>query len=57
MVSKFDEVGLVFLVAGGDEAVDLDCGFVRWVTRVEGWGEEGTDGQTSPLTLTFSSSL
>lgn len=64
VVAELGEVGLVFLVAGRDEAVDLCFG----ETRVSGrWGggnggggrgreEEGGGGRTSPLSLIFSSS-
>ncbi len=39
VVAELDEVGLVFLVAGGDEAVDLREG--RTLERAGGGGEEG----------------
>jgi len=42
--AKFDEVGLVFLIAGGDEAVDL-CGGGQVMRfeggKVVGWGVGG----------------
>ena len=61
MRAEFDEVGLVFLVPGGNEPVDL-------VGGGGGRGNKYSDGsrlmwsliggaRTSPLTLTFSSSV
>lgn len=52
VVPELDEVGLVFLVAGGHEAVDLE-GLFSWGVVV-GW--MGGGGLTSPLSFIFSSS-
>ncbi len=59
--AEFDKVGLVFLVAGRDEAVDLEGGKGVWGVRlggVGGIGEGGREGNviTSPFSLIFSSS-
>ena len=60
VVAELDEVGLVFLVPGRDEAVDLFGreGFVSLLV-VGGWGQgqvkEG-GGRTSPFSFIFSSS-
>jgi len=65
--AEFDEVGLVFLVAGRNEAVDLEGRKGVWGVRIgvycggEGWvvlGEGGREGNviTSPFSLIFSSS-
>jgi hypothetical protein len=66
VLSELDEVGLVLLVAGGDEAVDLLLlswgsemplarGLARWRERIGGGGRKG--GLTSPFNFIFSSSL
>jgi len=63
--AEFNEVGLVFLVPGGDKAVDLVVGHggeylvLNWCGRTGRAGEERLAGgaRTSPLTLTFSSSV
>jgi hypothetical protein len=66
ILSELDEVGLVLLVAGGDEAVDLLLlswgsemplarGLARWRERIGGGGRKG--GLTSPFSFIFSSSL
>ena len=63
MGAEFDEVGLVFLVPGGDEAVDLLVGGGGWseylgCSRLMWECQAGeADARTSPLTLTFSSSV
>lgn len=59
--AELDEVGLVLLVAGGYEAVDLG-GLLEVCSEREGdgervgWGEDGRE-RTSPLSFIFSSSL
>ena len=50
--AEFDEVGLVLLVAGGDEAVDLVELCEDWVSGERWRGGFGT----SPLSFIFSSS-
>lgn len=59
-VAELDEVGLVLLVAGGDEAVDL-CrveGRVNIKGQMRGiwWRRWRRGRRTSPFSLTFSSS-
>lgn len=51
-VSEFDEVGLVLLIARGNEAMDL----TRILSVTES-GSEGDGSATSPFSLTFSSSF
>ncbi len=63
-VAELDEVGLVLLVAGGDEAVDLvgrkgelgDGSRMGCWGAWEGGGAWGGGSRTSPFNLTFSSS-
>jgi len=59
VVAELDEVGLVLLVPGRDEAVDLGGEPLAWGRGGEGRGEkkEGKELVTSPLSLIFSSSL
>jgi hypothetical protein len=67
ILPELDEVGLVLLVAGGDEAVDLLLFswvseralarvLVRWRERMGGGGRR-KGGLTSPFSFIFSSSL
>jgi hypothetical protein len=56
VIAELDEVGLVFLVAGRDEAVHLLLSEEQLEREGEGEGD-GDRGCTSPFSFIFSSSL